>query len=71
MSNLSVTITILGGLGLFLYGMKIMSESLQMATGDRLRMIMGKITNNRIAGVTTGIAITSIIQSSRDRKSVV
>ncbi|MCP4132155.1 MAG: Na/Pi cotransporter family protein [bacterium] len=56
--------TVLGGLGLFLYGMKIMSESLQNATGEGLRNILWKATNNRIKGVITGFTITGIIQSS-------
>jgi len=61
---MSTATTILGGLGLFLFGMKIMSESLQNATGDGLRNILWKVTNNRIKGVITGFTITSIIQSS-------
>ncbi|MBN1532076.1 MAG: Na/Pi cotransporter family protein [Spirochaetes bacterium] len=56
--------TILGGLGLFLYGMKVMSEALQNATGDGLKNILWKATNNRIKGLLTGLGITSIIQSS-------
>lgn len=59
-----ITITVLGGLGLFLYGMKIMSESLQNATGERLKRILWKATNNRIKGVITGFTITGMIQSS-------
>ena len=61
---MSTTMTILGGLALFLYGMKTMSEALQSATGDRLRRILWKVTNNRIKGVITGFMITSLIQSS-------
>jgi len=53
-----------GGLGLFLYGMKIMSEALQKATGEGLRNILWKVTRNRFLGVLTGLGITSIIQSS-------
>lgn len=64
MNGLKITVTLLGGLGLFLFGMKILSESLQMATGDRLRSILWKVTNNRILGVLTGLVITGIIQSS-------
>ena len=56
--------TILGGLGLFLYGMKIMSESLQNVTGEGLKNILWKATNNRIKGVLTGFSITALIQSS-------
>ncbi len=64
MNGFSITITIFGGLGLFLFGMKIMSESLQQAAGDRLKGILWKVSNNRIKGVFTGLFITSIIQSS-------
>ncbi len=64
MSGLSVSVTIFGGLGLFLFGMKIMSESLQMAAGDRMKSILSTVTSRPIAGVFTGIVITSIIQSS-------
>lgn len=64
MNGFSITVTIFGGLGLFLFGMKIMSEALQKATGERLRDILGKVTNNRFLGVLTGFFITSIIQSS-------
>jgi len=59
-----LTATILGGLGLFLYGMKVMSESLQNATGEGLKNVLWKVTNNRVKGVLTGFGITSIIQSS-------
>lgn len=64
MEILMIAVTVLGGLGLFLYGMKIMSESLQSATGERLKRILWKATNNRIKGVITGFTITSMIQSS-------
>ena len=57
-------LTLLGGLGLFLYGMKIMSDSLQRITGDNLRNILSKMTANRFRGILTGLGITSIIQSS-------
>ncbi|MGC9323430.1 MAG: Na/Pi cotransporter family protein [Desulfomonilia bacterium] len=54
----------LGGLGLFLFGMHIMSDSLQKIAGLRLRRILEKLTTNRIVAVLAGAAITSIIQSS-------
>lgn len=57
-------LTLVGSLGLFLYGMKIMSEGLQKAAGDRLQGILSSMTNNRFAGVFTGIFITALIQSS-------
>lgn len=55
---------IIGSLGLFLFGMKIMSEGIQKASGDRLHAIMNFMTGNRFAAVFTGFAITAIIQSS-------
>lgn len=57
-------ISLLGSVCLFLYGMKVMSEGLQKAAGDRLRNILGAMTKNRFTGVLTGIAITALIQSS-------
>lgn len=53
-----------GGLGLFLFGMTMMSESLQKVAGDKMRAILAGMTKNRVMGVLTGVAITSIIQSS-------
>ncbi len=55
---------LLGSVGLFLYGMKVMSEGLQKAAGDRLRNILGAMTRNRFAGLITGFFITALIQSS-------
>lgn len=55
---------LLGSVGLFLYGMKVMSEGLQKAAGDRLRNILSAMTRNRFAGLMTGFAITALIQSS-------
>lgn len=55
---------LLGAVGLFLYGMKVMSEGLQKAAGDRLRGILSAMTKNRFTGTLTGCAITALIQSS-------
>ncbi len=55
---------LIGSVDLFLYGMKVMSEGLQKAAGDRLRNILSVMTRNRFSGLLTGIAITAIIQSS-------
>ena len=49
---------------MFLYGMKVMSEGLQKAAGDRLRNILSAMTRNRFTGTLTGFAITALIQSS-------
>lgn len=57
-------IALFGGVGLFLYAMKLMGDGLQNATGDKLKKIFEKITSNPIKGVFTGAAVTAIIQSS-------
>ena len=57
-------LSLIGAVGLFLYGMKIMSEGLQKAAGDRMRSILSAMTKNRFAGLFTGIFITALIQSS-------
>jgi phosphate:Na+ symporter len=57
-------LTLLGALGMFLFGMNMMSSGLQKAAGDRLRRLLSSITSNRFRGVLTGLIITSIIQSS-------
>ena len=57
-------LTLIGSLGLFLYGMKVMSEGLQKVAGDRLRGILTAMTTNRVTGVLTGVLITALIQSS-------
>ena len=53
-----------GGLGLFLFGMDIMSSSLQRSAGGRVRSILGRLTANRILGATVGAFVTTVIQSS-------
>jgi phosphate:Na+ symporter len=55
---------LLGSLGMFLYGMKIMSEGLQKIAGNKLRSILSAMTANRFMGVLTGLSITALIQSS-------
>ena len=57
-------LTLIGSLGIFLYGMKLMSESLQRVAGQKLRGILAKMTSNRVLGVFTGFLITAVIQSS-------
>ena len=56
--------TLLGALGMFLYGMNLMSSGLQKASGDKLRGFLSAMTSNPFKGVLTGLSITSIIQSS-------
>ena len=55
---------LLGGVGLFLFGMKMMSEGLSNAAGDKLRGILEKVTGNRVMAVLLGILVTVLIQSS-------
>lgn len=55
---------LLGGLALFLYGMKMMSSGLSTAAGDKMQMILDKVTSNRFLGVLVGAGITALIQSS-------
>lgn len=55
---------LLGGLGMFLFGMKIMSDGLQKIAGDRMRKILAALTSNRIIATLVGLGVTAIIQSS-------
>lgn len=59
-----IAIELLGALGLLIYGMKMMSESLQKIAGPQLRHILGKMTTNRFMGMFTGTLVTSAVQSS-------
>ena len=61
---MEIAIGILGGLGLFLYGMNLMAEGLQKAAGDKLKKIIEKLTSNVVMGVIVGTVVTAIIQSS-------
>ena len=54
----------LGGLGLFLYGMKLLGDGLELAAGAKLRVILEKLTSNKFLGALVGIVVTAIIQSS-------
>ena len=56
--------TLLGALGMFLYGMNLMSSGLQKAAGDRLRGLLSAMTSSPFKGVLTGLGITTVIQSS-------
>ena len=57
-------LTLLGALGFFIYGMKIMSEGIQKIAGEQLRQILAAMTQNRFLGVFTGFMITGLVQSS-------
>ena len=54
----------IGGLGMFLYGMDIMASGLQKTAGNKMKDLLGYLTNNRILGVLVGALVTAIIQSS-------
>lgn len=62
--NKELIFGLFGGLGLFLFGMKIMSEGLQKIAGDRMRKILEALTNHRLIGCLVGLLVTVIIQSS-------
>ncbi|BDA80351.1 hypothetical protein LPTSP3_g32810 [Leptospira kobayashii] len=62
--NWSLLIQVLGGLGIFIYGMKLLSESLQRVAGERLRSFLSSMTKNRVSAVLSGTLITATIQSS-------
>lgn len=55
---------LIGSLGLFLYGMKVMSDSLQKVAGSKMRSILSAMTSNRFLGLFTGVLVTAITQSS-------
>ena len=62
--KLTDLIGLLGGLGLFLYGMQMMSNGLEAGAGNRMKKILEKLTANRFLGVVVGAVITAVIQSS-------
>ena len=55
---------LVGSLGLFIFGMKIMSDGMQRTSGEKLRKMLGSITSNRFKGILTGFSSTAIVQSS-------
>lgn len=57
-------LTMVGSLGMFLFGMKMMSESLQKVAGSKMRSILSAMTANRFLGVMTGFLVTTVVQSS-------
>ncbi|MDV4150186.1 Na/Pi cotransporter family protein [Clostridium sp. AL.422] len=64
MSSFSILTGLIGGLGLFLYGMKLMGDGLENAAGEGLKSILEKLTSNKYIAVLVGAAVTAIIQSS-------
>ena len=62
--NLEIILSMAGGLGLFLFGMRVMSESIEKVAGAKLRQILEQLTTNRFKGILVGVIFTAIIQSS-------
>lgn len=62
--NPTIILSMAGGLGLFLYGMRIMSDSIEQVAGARLRGILERLTTNRFMGILVGVIFTAAIQSS-------
>lgn len=64
MTDVEMLFKFIGGLGMFLYGMHVMAEGLQKTAGDKMKKLLGVLTNNRFLAVLVGAAVTAIIQSS-------
>lgn len=64
MDTIKIIIELMGGLGLFIYGMKLMGDGLENAAGEGLKSILEKVTSNRLMGVAVGAIVTAVIQSS-------
>lgn len=62
--NITHVLTLLGGLGMFLFGMKLMGDGLELVAGSRLKALLEKITSNPLLGVLVGVVVTGAIQSS-------
>ncbi|MGN0742430.1 MAG: Na/Pi symporter, partial [Candidatus Fimadaptatus sp.] len=62
--TLEMAMSMMGGLALFLYGMKMMGEGLEKAAGDKLRKLLESLTRNPLMGLIVGVVFTMVIQSS-------
>ena len=62
--SIFIILNLIGGLSLFLFGMSLMGQALERRAGNRLKVLLGKLTTNRITGLTTGLGVTAVIQSS-------
>lgn len=62
--SISIILSMAGGLGLFLYGMRIMSDSIEKVAGAKLRGILERLTTNRFMAILVGVFFTAVIQSS-------
>lgn len=63
-SDIELLFKFIGGLGMFLYGMNVMADGLQKSAGDKMKQLLGYLTNNRLLAVLVGMVVTGIIQSS-------
>jgi len=66
-----ITFAVIGGLGIFLYGMSLMSDSLKKLAGNKLKLFLEKTTNTPLKGILVGILLTAIIQSSSATSALV
>lgn len=64
LADIEMLFRFIGGLGMFLYGMNVMADGLQKSAGNRMKQLMGFLTNNRLLAVVVGALVTAIIQSS-------
>ena len=62
--NIFSILNLIGGLSLFLFGMSLMGQALERRAGNRLKILLGKLTTNRITGLAMGLGVTAVIQSS-------
>ena len=62
--TLQIIFGLFGGLAIFLFGMNMMSDSLQKVAGERMRTILGMLTKNPVLGVISGALVTAVLQSS-------
>ena len=62
--NIFDVLTLIGGLGLFLFGMNLMGDALERSAGSKLEIMIGKLTTGKFAGLLTGLGVTAVIQSS-------
>jgi phosphate:Na+ symporter len=64
MQSFTILYSVLGGLGIFFYGMKLMSDSLQASAGETIKMVINSLTKNRVLAVLVGLLVTTLVQSS-------
>src|SRR6056297_226627 len=68
---MDITFAVIGGLGIFLYGMSLMSDSLKKLAGNKLKLFLEKSTNTPLKGILVGILLTALIQSSSATSALV